>query len=102
VKTNSPSWRFWLGRWIQDLHDLPQNLYDCRLMHVQAGCQLFLKFSELPREFGSATQRFPHFQKRSNDKHAHLHGSSAIQNVCCHNRAVLSESVGTAAAASVA
>ena len=78
VKADSSSWRFWLGRRIQDLHDLAQDLHDCRLMYVQSGGELFLKRSEFPRELRRAAKRLAHFRKGSDNKNAHLDGPCAV------------------------
>src|SRR5207237_4346505 len=92
-----PDVRLWrLGRWwrrIEDLHDLAQDLHDCRLMHVQSGGELFLQGSEFPCELGSAAKGLAHFRKSTNNKNAHLNSACAVQNVGSHQRAVFGESV---------
>jgi len=68
MKPDSPPGRFWLGGRIQDLHDLAQDLHDCRLMHVQSRGELFLKRSEFPRELRRAAKCLAHFRKGSDNK----------------------------------
>jgi hypothetical protein len=71
MKTNSASRRLgWCRRRIQDLHDLLQDLHDCRLMRVQSAGELFLQGSEFPCELGSAAKRLAHFRKGAHDKDA--------------------------------
>ena len=78
MKPDSPPGRFWLGGRIQDLHDLAQDLHDCRLMHVQLRGELFLKRSEFPRELRRAAKCLAHFRKGSDNKNAHLNSPRAV------------------------
>ena len=82
MKPDSPPGRFWLGGRIQDLHDLAQDLHDCRLMHVQSRGELFLKRSEFFRKLTRAEQRFAHLDEGAYDKHAHLDGTRATKHIC--------------------
>src|SRR6266550_2613142 len=78
IKTDSASWWFWLGRRIQDLHDLAQDLHDRRLMHVQSSGELCLKCSEFPRQLRRAAKCLAHFRKGAHNKNAHLNSPCAV------------------------
>ena len=41
VKADSALWRFGLRRWVQDLHDLAQDLDNRSFMHIQPSGELF-------------------------------------------------------------
>ena len=120
MKTDSAPRRCWLGRRIQDLHDLAQDLHDCRLMHVQSGGELFLKRSEFPRELRRAAKCLAHFRKGSDNKNVdsrsperlarfpngqyslsngvparriHLNSARAVQDIRGHQRTVFGEGI---------
>ena len=94
VKTNFAPWRLGLWAWIQDLHDLAQDLHDRCFMHIQPGSELFLKCNEFPRKLRRAAKGLAHFNESTDDENAHLHGARATKNIRRLQCAMLSKRVG--------
>jgi len=55
VKTNFAPWRLGLWAWIQDLHDLAQDLHDRCFMHIQRAVS-FSQCNEFPRKLRCAAK----------------------------------------------
>jgi hypothetical protein len=71
-------------------------------MHIESAGKLFLESGQLPGEVWTCQKRFPHLGKGSHNKDCHLDRTWAVQHIRSHDGTMLSENIGTAAAASVA
>ena len=60
-------------------------------MNVESLFQFLFKRGEFLSQLALVAKERAHFEKGANHKNTHLHGSLAVQNIGCHNRAVLGE-----------
>ena len=103
IKSNSRlGRRSWEGWRIDDVHDSLQNRDDDSLVNIESLFQFFFQRGKFLSQAALVPEQRTHLEECANDKHAHLNSPRAIQNICGHDRTVLSECVGpTATAASM-
>jgi hypothetical protein len=95
VETYFRRWRTRrLRRWIEDGHDSLQDFHNRGLVYIQPDFEFLFEQHEFSRKFAAVSKGRAHFDKCSNDENAHLNCLRAVQNIRCHNRAVLGEGIG--------
>src|SRR5207248_2695554 len=103
LKANARFWRWRRQRGrINYVHHALQNRHDDRFMNVESLFQFLFSRGEFLSQLAFVTEQCSHFQKGSDDKDCHLDRTWAVQHIRSHDGTVLSENIGTAAAASVA